>query len=109
MRAPDRGDLIKMDFNPAAGHEQAEYRPALVLSPTAYNNKTGLAIVCAITNQQKGYPFEVELPLGLKITGVILADQIRTIDWQARNVKVIDHAPPWVVAQVQEKLSKLTH
>ena len=108
MPAPERGDLIKLDFDNATGHEQANYRRALVLSPGAYNKRVGLAIVCAITNQVKGYPFEVALPIGLKVTGVILSDQVRTIDWKTRNVKIVDHAPPECVAQVQEKLSKLT-
>lgn len=109
MPAPERGDLIKLDFDNAVGHEQANFRRALVLSPFAYNKRVGLAIVCAITNQAKGYPFEVALPAGLKVTGVMLSDQIRTIDWNARNVQIVDHAPPECVAQVQEKLSKLTH
>jgi mRNA interferase MazF len=109
MPAPERGDLIKLDFDNAAGHEQANFRRAMVLSPGVYNKKVGLAIVCAITNQAKGYPFEVALPEGLRVTGVILSDQVRTIDWQARNVQIVDHAPPGYVAQVQEKLSKLTN
>ena len=109
MPAPERGDLIKLDFDNAAGHEQANFRRALVISPFAYNKRVGLAIVCAITNQAKGYPFEVALPAGLKVTGVMLSDQVRTIDWKARNVQIMDHAPPECVAQVQEKLSKLTN
>jgi mRNA interferase MazF len=108
MPAPDRGDLIKLDFDNTVGHEQAGYRRALVLSPFSYNNQVGLAIVCAITNQKKGYPFEVDVPAGLKITGVILSDQVRTIDWDKRNVEIVDHAPPECVAEVQDKLSKLT-
>ena len=109
MPAPERGDLIKLDFDNAAGHEQANFRLALVLSPGAYNKRVGLAIVCAITNKTKGYPFEVVIPTGLKVTRVILSDQVRTIDWKARDVQIVDHAPPECVAQVQEKLSKLTN
>lgn len=108
MSAPKRGDLIKLDFDNTKGHEQANFRRALVISPESYNNKVGLAIVCSITNQKKGYPFEVDVPAGLKVTGVILSDQVRTIDWVARNVKVVDHAPQECIAEVQEKLSKLT-
>ena len=107
MPAPKRGDLIKLDFDNTKGHEQTGFRRAIVISPHSYNNKVKLAIVCAITNQKKGYPFEVEIPTGLKVTGVILSDQIRTIDWEERNVKIVDNAPPECVAEAQEKLSKL--
>jgi len=107
MGAPQRGDLIKLDFGSTQGHEQRGYRRAIVLSPSAYNAKTSLAIVCAITSQQKGYPFEVEIPKGLKVTGVILSDQVRTIDWKARNVKIVDHAPSSCINKVAENLAKL--
>lgn len=107
MKTPARGDLINFEFNQSAGHEQAHYRPALVLSPLEYNQKVGLALVCAVTSKIKGYPFEVSLPAGLKITGVVLSDQVRTIDWKARHVQVIDQAPASCVAQVQQKLGKL--
>jgi mRNA interferase MazF len=107
MDTPKRGDLIKLDFDNTKGHEQSGYRRAVVMTPYSYNRKVGLAIVCAITNQKKGYPFEVEIPEGLKITGVILSDQIRTIDWEARHVQIVDNAPLECVAEVQEKLSKL--
>ena len=107
MKAPERGDLIKLDFDHAVGHEQAGFRRALVLSPGLYNQRVGLAIVCAITNQKKGYPFEVDVPAGLKVTGVVLSDQMRTIDWRERNVIIVDHASLECVAQVQEKLLKL--
>jgi len=108
MAAPERGDLIKLDFDNTTGHEQAGFRRALVISPVSYNKRVGLAIVCSITNQKKGYPFEVDIPAGLKVTGVILSDQVRTIDWVERNVQIVDHAPSECVAEVQEKLSKLT-
>jgi mRNA interferase MazF len=77
---PGRGDVIWIAFNPQAGHEQARRRPALVLSPQRYNGRTGLAVLCPITNQRKGYPFEVEIPEGFAVTGVILADQIKNLD-----------------------------
>lgn len=107
MRVPERGDFIKLDFNGTQDHEQAGFRRAIVITPSTYNNASKLAIVCAITNQKKGYPFEVEIPSGLKVTGVILSDQVRTIDWIARTVVIIDHAPPECIEKVQENLSKL--
>jgi mRNA interferase MazF len=90
---PKRGDVIWLEFNPQAGHEQAGKRPALVISPEAYNHKTSLLLVCPITSQIKGYPFEVELPPGLQIKGVILADQIKSLDWQARNTQFACQVP----------------
>ena len=107
MLTPDRGDLIKMDFDNTIGHEIRDYRRALVLSPNSYNGKVGLAVVCAITTQVKGYPFEVNLPDGLAVTGVVLSDQIRTIDWQVMNIQIVDKAPPEVIAQVQENIQNL--
>ena len=86
---PQRGDAVWINFNPQAGHEQAGHRPAVVLSPGAYNDKTSLAILCPITNQVKGYPFEVAVPAGLDVTGVILADQVKSMDWRARNAALI--------------------
>lgn len=83
---PDRGDVVWLDFDPQAGHEQAGRRPALVLSPAAYNSKTSLMLCCPVTNQVKGYPFEVPAtPATGKVTGVALADQLRCLDWRARN------------------------
>jgi mRNA interferase MazF len=105
---PDFGDLIKMDFGPGqAGHEEAGWRPALVVSPKNYNKKVGLALVVPITNQVKGYPFEVNLPSGLKIGGAILADAIKSIDWRARRARLHDKAPAGVMQQVQAKLAAL--
>src|SRR2546425_1274360 len=79
---PDAGDLVWLSFDPQAGHEQSGRRPALVLSPASYNGKSGLALVCPITSRVKGYPFEVSLPEGSKFAGVILADQLRSLDWR---------------------------
>ena len=90
---PSRGDVIWLDFSPQAGHEQAGRRPALVLSPQAYNKKTGQALVCPITSKAKGYPFEVELPMGLGVDGVVLADHVKNQDWQARNAAYACSAP----------------
>jgi len=78
---PAQGDIVWIMFNPQAGHEQAGRRPALVLSPAAYNAKVGLALFCPITSQIKGYPFEVLLPADLPVAGVILADQVKNLDW----------------------------
>jgi len=104
---PDRGHLIKIDFDPGAGHEQAGWRPALVLSPASYNRPTGMAIVVPITNKQKGYPFEVALPAGLKVAGVVLSDAVKNLDWRARNARFIDPAPLSVLAAVQQRLGLL--
>ncbi len=86
---PERGDLVWLSFDPQAGHEQAGRRPALVLSPAAYNGKTGLALVVPVTSRAKGYPFEVALPDGLPVSGVILADHVRNVDWQARRAECL--------------------
>jgi mRNA interferase MazF len=101
---PNRGDLVWITFNPQAGHEQAGRRPALVLSPAAYNEKVGLAIFCPITSQIKGYPFEVLIPEGLKIEGAILSDQVKSLDWQARQAEFVCGLP---VASLKEVLQKL--
>jgi len=98
---PDAGDFISVDFHPQAGHEQAGRRPALVVSERSYNSKAGLAVVCPITNQVKGYPFEVPIPAGSKITGVVLSDQIKSIDWRARQAQQIQAAPPGVLDTVR--------
>lgn len=104
---PDRGDAVWLNFNPQTGHEQAGMRPALVLSPAAYNRKVGLAIFCPITTQIKGYPFEVVIPEGLKISGAILSDQIKSLDWKMRNTKFIVRVPRSLVDEVSKKLRTL--
>ena len=104
---PERGDAIWITLDPRAGHEQAGRRPALVLSPKAYNGRVRLALLCPITGQVKGYPFEVSLPEGLQVTGVVLADQVKSLDWQARKAARICEVPQKVVAQVLSKLSVL--
>ncbi len=81
---PDSGDIVWLNFDPQAGHEQAGHRPAVVLSPKAYNGRTGLCLVVPVTNQAKGYPFELPLPASSKATGVVLCDQMRSLDWKAR-------------------------
>ena len=104
---PDAGDLVWLTFEPQAGHEQRGRRPALVLSPRAYNAKARLAIACPITSHQKGYPFEVPLPPGGKISGVILADHVKNLDWQARKVVFEARAPVEIVTDVRERLRVL--
>jgi mRNA interferase MazF len=84
---PNRGDLVWLTFDPQAGREQAGRRPAFVLSPEAYNGKTSLFLACPVTSRIKGYPFEVALPAGLPVSGVILADQIKSLDWKERKVQ----------------------
>lgn len=98
---PDRGDIVWIDFAPSLGHEQAGRRPGLILSSCRYNQKVGLAIVCPITSRVKGYPFEVPIPEGFKIKGVILADQLKSIDLARRNVELIFKAPAAVIEAVQ--------
>ena len=105
--APSRGDLIWLTLDPQVGHEQAGRRPAIVLSPAAYNAKTGLALCCPITGRFKGYPFEVALPDGLPIAGVVLADQVRNFDWNARRAEVVAAVPPDVVSEALGKLATL--
>lgn len=104
---PRRGDLVWLTFNPQAGHEQAGRRPAVVLSPLAYNAKVGLALLCPITSIVKGYPFEVNLPPGLPISGVILADQVKSLDWRARSAEFICTVPDTVTQEVLQKLGLL--
>lgn len=104
---PERGDIVWLTFNPQAGHEQAGRRPALVLSPVAYNKKVGLAIFCPVTNQVKGYPFEVLIPRGLKISGAILTDQVKSLDWKIRNVEFICNIPEEITKTVLKKLNTL--
>jgi mRNA interferase MazF len=104
---PERGDLVWLTFNPQAGHEQAGRRPAVVLSPGAYNGKVGLALFCPISSQAKAYPFEVNLPDGLPIIGVILADQVKSLDWRERKVEKIAKLPDNIMKDVITKIGML--
>jgi mRNA interferase MazF len=103
---PDAGDLVWLTFDPQTGHEQRGRRPALIVSPRAYNAKARLAIACPITSQAKGYPFEVALPDG-KVTGVVLADHVKNLDWNARRVEFAATAPVDVLTDVRERLRVL--
>lgn len=105
--APDRGDVVWISLNPRAGHEQAGRRPALVVSPLAYNRKVGLALMCPVTSQVKGYPFEVMVPAGFGVSGAILADQVRSLDWRERQARRIGRLPREAMLEVLEKLGAL--
>ncbi len=104
---PERGDAVWITLDPQAGHEQAGRRPALVLSPSAYNGRVGLGLFCPITNQVKGYPFEVVLPAGSPVSGVVGADQVKSLDWRARKATRIGAVSEEVVAQVLQRLQTL--
>jgi mRNA interferase MazF len=104
---PERGDAVWLTFDPQAGHEQADRRPAVVLSPRAYNDRSGLALLCPVTSQVKRYPFEVPLPDGLPVEGAILADQLRSLDWRARKCARICELPHDVMDEVLGKVETL--
>jgi mRNA interferase MazF len=105
--APERGDVVWIFLDPQTVHEQAGRRPAVVISPSSYNSKVGLAVFCPITNQIKGYPFEVVLPAGLPVSGAVLADQVKSLDWRARNADKIGRLPDNVIADVLSKIRAL--
>jgi mRNA interferase MazF len=104
---PARGDVVWLQFNPQAGHEQAGCRPALVVSPSAYNRRVGLALFCPITTKVKGYPFEVVLPAGGEAKGAILADQVKSLDWRARRAAKFDVVGDATLAEVLGKIGAL--
>lgn len=104
---PCRGDIVRMSFSPQSGHEPAGWRPALVVSPEAYNRASSLALLCPITSRVKRYPFEVVLPPDARVTGVVLADQIRSLDWRARKARLVERAPAAVVDEVLSRLAPL--
>ena len=104
---PRRGDIVWLSFTPQAGHEQAGRRPALVLSPKSYNQKTSLALHCPITTVVKGYPFEVIIPADLKVSGAVLSDQVKSLDWRARKAELICRLPVAVTREVLGKVSTL--
>jgi len=106
-RAPERGDVVWLQFNPQAGSEQTGRRPALVISPKSYNQRVGLALVCPITSRIKGYPFEVEVPRGMGMEGAILCDQIKSLDWRVRNAKRIGSVPQSVMQEVAARILAL--
>jgi mRNA interferase MazF len=99
--------VVWITLNPQAGYEQSGRHPAVVLSPQSYNSKTGLAIFCPITNQIKGYPFEVIIPAGLSVAGAVLSDQVKSLDWRARNAELICTLPTETISEVLQKLGTL--
>jgi mRNA interferase MazF len=106
-RVPERGDVVWLEFSPHAGREQAGHRPGLVISPTSYNGKIGLALVCPITSRVKGYPFEVVLPPGLKAEGAILCDHVKSVDWRARRANRLCSVPGSVMQDVTARILAL--
>ena len=104
---PERGDIVRLDFDPQSGHEQKGRRPAVVLSPAAYNRRAGLAVLCPITRQAKKYPFEVAIPAGLAVTGVILADQLKSLDWQSRRAEYLCALPEDTLFEVVDRAMTL--
>jgi mRNA interferase MazF len=104
---PERGHAVWLNFTPQQGHERSGRRPAVVVSPSAYNGKAGLALVCPITNQVKDYPFEVKIPPGLSVSGVILSDQVKSLDWHARDAEFICELPTITIKEILQKVSTL--
>ena len=104
---PERGDLVWLHFDPQAGHEQSGTRPALVISPRAYNARVGLALFCPVTSQVKGYPFEVALPAGLKVMGAVLSDQVKSLDWRVRKAKFAARIPAAGLDEVVDRILAL--
>ncbi|MGD0958593.1 MAG: endoribonuclease MazF [Methylomonas sp.] len=103
---PERGDLVWIAFDPQAGHEQTGRRPGLVITPSAYNSKSGLVLIRPVTSQIKGNPFEVALPDN-RISGVVLADQVRSLDWSARSAEKASQVDEHVLALVLAKIAAL--
>ena len=104
---PKRGDAIWLDFNPQSGREKGGRRPAFVVSPAAYNGKVGLALLCPVTSRVKGYPFEVPIPEGLPVSGVVLSDQLKSLDWRKRRAEFICELPESLTQEVKKKVEAL--
>ena len=104
---PARGEAVWITLNPQSGHEQSGRRPAVILSPGMYNGKTGLAILCPITKQIKAYPFEVLIPHGMAVGGAVLSDQVKSLDWRAREAELICKLPDSTIAEALQKLGAL--
>ena len=103
---PERGDIVWLNFNPQSGHEQKGKRPAIVISPKQYNEKTGLGLFCPITSKVKNYPFEVKIE-NKKINGVVLSDQVKSLDWETRNIEFIIKTAKEKTEEVIDKLGVL--
>lgn len=107
MYIPDRGDLVWITFDPAIGHEQAGRRPAVVISRQLYNARARLAVICPVTSRAKGYSFEVALPAGLGVHGVILSDHLKSVDWRQREIEYIGTLPLSVVQTLTDRVEEL--
>jgi len=105
--APSRGEIVWLQFEPQAGHEQSGRRPAVIISPREYNQKVGLCLCCPVTSKAKGYPFEVELPPGMKVEGMVLCDQLKSLDWKARNARIIGTLPGRSLKEIQARILAL--
>jgi len=103
---PDAGDVVWLEFDPQAGHEQAGHRPALVVSPASYNGKTGLMVCCPMSTKVKGHPFEVVFEID-GVASAVLSDQVKSLDWKVRNAKKKAAAPASVMAHVRAKIKAL--
>jgi mRNA interferase MazF len=103
---PEKGDIVWLNFTPQAGHEQMGRRPAIVISPYEYNEKVGLGLFCPITSKEKGYPFEVKIE-NKKIGGVVLSDQIKSLDWDKREIEFIVKSKKAEIDDVLEKIKTL--
>lgn len=104
---PRKGDIVWLDFTPQAGHEQAGRRPALVLTPTEYNRLIGLAVVCPITNEKKGFPWEVEISANDFVSGVVLSDQVKSLDWRKRHAEFLCTPDEALLTEVLERAMAL--
>lgn len=104
---PDTGDLVWIDLDPTVGHEQSGHRPAIVLTPRSYNVRSGLCILCPITTRARGYPFEIAIPHGHPISGIVLVDQVRSVSWETRYAKLAGVAPAKLVDEIRERLAVL--
>ncbi len=102
--APSRGEIVWLQFTPQTGHEQSGRRPAVIISPREYNQRVGLCLCCPVTSQVKGYPFEVNLPRGLEVTGAVLCDQVKSLDWRARHATLIGALPVRLVKEIQARI-----
>lgn len=109
MGIPKKGDLVFIDFDPQSGYEQSGHRPGIILSPESFNKVTNFAVICPITSKEKGYPFEVKLPEGLPVHGVVLTDQQKSLDWKSRGLKIVGQAPEDVVQKCVRHIYKFIY
>ena len=106
-RVPRRGDIVRLDFDPPAGHEQAGFRPAVVISNSLYNENASTIVVCPVTSRARGWPFEVALPVASRVQGFVLVDQIRVVDWRARKARVLGACSADIMDEIDARLDVL--